>query len=257
MFATVYFGCNPVNSPGGNSSEVYLWIGSDKDSYVSCGMPSGNCPEQNFNFGLNSFLVVANSSVALKKTYIHFTLPGLPSGSQIEEAYLELFHPGKNEDGKSDNILIPVGLASSDWKPLELNYATEPDHDNPLEEFNINLRSQGWSGSINISNLMQRFFFTSEEFHGFHLFWPYQSQGIEKGFYSNNYKDRKVNDMGLAPRLLLKVHLTEGKSVADITFPARLPNDTDLYFPGQQVKILQSVSGGDTWPAEWDVASIK
>ena len=270
LLTLLFFGCDPskllvTEDPADQpvvldiemGDEVYLWISSDKDSYVSCGPPSGNCPEQNFNFGTNSSLVVANSAVAIKKSYVHFTLPNLPSGSQIKEAYLELYHSGKNEDGKSDNILIPVGLASDDWSPMTLTYANEPNRSFPSEEFSIKLRSQDWSGTQNISRLIQELIFTSKEFRGFQLYWPYQSQGIEKGFYSNNYIGRTVGDMGLAPRLLIKLTLPASKTVADISLPQQLPSDTDLNFPGQLVTMMQFVTGGNNWPASWDVASIK
>ena len=258
-------GCNvsplptgPVNTPGPGQT-VYLWIGADKDTYVSCGGPSLGCPERTWNFGGQSNLSVAGSEIALKRSYVHFTLPTLPVFTKIEEAYLELFHPGKNEDGKTDDILLPVAKCPFQWNPLTLTYENEPVPISTAESsFKIKLRSQDWSGSENINVLMGEYFANPQDFLGFIVQWHYQTLGIEKGFYSNNHSSRTVSDLGLAPRLLVKLTLPEGKTVNDIILPSVLPADNDLGFSsGSNVLMVNFVSGGNNWPTSWNVAATK
>ncbi|MCG6914303.1 DNRLRE domain-containing protein [bacterium BMS3Abin03] len=252
-------GCKPISSlPTGpvntsqSSQTVYLWISADKDTYVSK-------DEKERNFRQSSNLSVAGSQIALKRSYVHFTLPTLPVSTKIEEAYLELYHSGKNEDGKTDDIMMPVAKCPFQWNPLTLTYEKEPTPISTSEgSFRIKLRSQDWSGSENINVLMGDYFANPQDFFGFIIQWHYQSLGIEKGFYSNNHISRTVSDLGLAPRLLVKLTLPDGKTVNDITLPSVLPADNDLNFnSGATVLMINSVTGGNNWPASWDVAATK
>lgn len=250
LVGTLPLGCQllPTSSDPKASGTVFLWIGADKDTYVSANEP-------NRNFGQNGFLVVAgNQSLGIiKRSYVHFLLPTLPENTVIEEAYLELYHPGKNEDGQRDDINIPVVRAADSWNPLTMTYGDEPNSFPAGSEFSIALRSQAWAGSGDISGIIGPAFEDPDRFHGFVLFWQdVQSLGIEKGFYSNNYQGRSAADMGNSPRLLVKASLPEGKSTDDITLPP-FPSDNDLDFAGQEVKMLR-FTGGEEWPDEWNVA---
>jgi len=249
----VFISCGilPTGTGDEESGTVYLWIGADKDTYVSA-------RESNRNFGGNGFLVVAGNQdlSIIKRSYVHFLIPNLPEGTEIEEAYLELYHPGKNEDGKRDDISIPVVRAVKNWSPLTMTYDDQPNSFPSSHEFSLNLRSQAWSGSDDIVSLVRQIFDNPDTFHGFVLFWPdVQLLGIEKGFYSNNSQDRTAGDMGRSPRLLVKVTLPDGKSTDDITLPP-FPSDNDLEFDGQDVQMLR-YAGGDDWPEDWNVAVTK
>ena len=249
-------GCNIVSptsdeDPPESSGTVFLWIGADKDAYVSCGRPSGNCPEQDLNFGQEEYLSVAFSSVAIKRVYVHFLIPELPDGTEIQEAYLELYHPGKNEDGKTDDINIPVVRAVSDWSPLDITYATQPNSFPASYEFELTLNSQYWSGSTDIVTIVREIFNNPEAYHGFVLYWDEQSLGIEKGFYSNNYIDRTADDLAQSPRLLVKIRLLDGKTNDDISLPP-IPTDNDLEFSGQEV-LMMRYAGGEDFPESWNV----
>lgn len=253
---SLLIGCNNISPNSSNqqaSGTVFLWIGADKDAFVSCGRPAGGCPESHLNFGQNDKLVVANSQVAIKRSYVHFLIPNLPAGTEIQEAYLELYYPAKNEDGQTDDIDIPVVRAVAPWSPLEITYDTEPNSFPSNSEFTLDLESQSWSGSPDIADIVRQIFSAPSEFHGFVLFWQDQSLGIEKGFYSNNYIGRTADDLGQSPRLLVKVQLPSGKTTDDITLPA-IPADNDLEFEGQEVLMLR-FSGGDDWPESWEVTA--
>lgn len=233
---------------------VFLWVSSDKDAYVSCGSAGTPCSESQLNFGKFGQLVVAKNGVALKKSYVHFGLPILPEGTVIEEAWFEMYHPGKNEDGKTDDILIPFATAAASWSPMLLNLDNEP---NPQLTgggggvMTIHLNSQAWSGSGNISGLIKKWYDGTMSNYGFYIYWNLQNPGIEKGFYSNNDIRRKAMDLGLAPRLLIKIKLPDGKSTNDISLPP-IPAGNDLDFNGQEI-LMMRFSGGDDWPEVWKV----
>ncbi len=236
---------------------VFLWLGADKDAYVSCGRPTvSGCPKKEWNFGNYGTLVVAFNGVALKKSYVHFGLPILPEGTEIKAAYFELYHGGKNEDGKTDNLRIPVAMALSSWSPLKISLANEPNKSLSGIGTYINLNSQDWSGTPNIASLIRAWYANPSSNHGFYIYWPRpETPGIEKGFYSNNSYQRTAEDLWLSPRLLLKVHLPQGTTASDIKLPP-LPADTDLDFGGQEV-LMMLYQGGREWPDEWEVREGK
>lgn len=246
--------CSSPTSSGGQGTvdgTVFLWVGADKDTYVSCGQAGPPCPEENLSFGTHGNLVVARNGVALKKSYVHFGLPILPSGTAVEEAYLELFHPGQNEDGQTDDVNIPVGRAAASWSPHTMTFATEPNPQLTGAETSINLNSMEWSGTPNIVGIVNDWYDDPSSNHGFYIFYAVQTPPIEKGFYSINDIRRTVDDLGLSPRLLLKVQLPDGQSTDDIQLPP-LPADNDIDFDGQQVLMVR-FNGGDDWPDSWGV----
>jgi hypothetical protein len=246
-------GCE-IPSFGGDEEAkgtVFLWISSDKDTYVSCGAAGPPCPEENLTFGTHGTLAVAKNGVGVKQIYVHFGLPTLPEGTVLEEAYLELYHPAQNEDGQTDDVDIPVARASAAWSPEQVSWATQPDTSLTGGEATINLRSTDWSGTEDIVTLVDDWYANPGSNHGFRIYWN-GTPGIEKGFYSNNDINRKVDDLGLAPRLLIRMELPEGKTTSDMTLPA-LPTDNDLSFPAGEEILMVRFAGGTDWPNSWKV----
>lgn len=242
-------GGEPVE--GSASGTVFLWLGSDADTYVSCETGGPPCPGEELNFGTDDFLRVAFSAVALKKTYVRFALPDLPDGSVLTEAYFELYHPGTREDGQSDDISIPVAPAAGPWSPMTLTLANEPNPQLTGGDYDINLNSAEWSGTADLATLVRDWLADPGSNHGFYVYWPDADAGIEKGFYSNNHSSRTEDDLGRAPRLLMRVELPDGATSDDITLPA-IPPDNDLPFDGQTI-LMMRVAGGEDWPAGWEV----
>ncbi len=234
------------------SGTVYLWVGASKDALVSCG--GVGCPEANNNYGLMGFLTVAGWLRATKGAYVYFDMPLLPPGSVVEEAYFEMYHGGKNEDGKTDNVQIPVSRAAAPWSPRTITFANQPNKTAGLGETYLNLNSQDWSGTPNIMGIIRAWMANPATNFGFVASWsPGKSPFIEKGFYSINDRSRTLTDMGLAPRLLLKVQLPDGYDSSSIFMPAFLPVGHDLPTrPGQGVTTMRS-AGGPSWPDSWDV----
>ena len=246
-------GCQLAPPPGGGtaSGTVYLWVSADKDAYTSCG--GSGCPEQNNNYGTQGFVPVANNPPLniLKKAYVHFTPPTFPEGTEIEEAYFEMFHGGTNEDGSTDAIDIPVAEAIAAWSPLTITHANQPNTDLTGGFTTIDLRSAAWSGTPDISATVIDWLETPATNHGLVSYWVYQGTGVEKGFSSNNHTSRTANDLGQAPRLLIKAIFPDGTSTDDMQLGALPPdNDIDL---GTSVLMVEFRSSSD-WPEDWDVS---
>ena len=236
------------------SGTVYIWIGAGKDAHVSCGRPAGGCPEGNTNYGLMGSLSVAGWELAIKSAYVYFDMPQLPDGTEIQEAYFEMYHGGAREDGKTDDVLIPVARVGSTWDPRTITYNNQPNKTPGARETAINLNSQDWSGTPNIVGIVNDWMANPQSNHGLVTSWsPLQAPYIEKGFYSINHPSRTLDDMGLAPRLLLKVQLPPGTDSNDIFLPAFLPVGHDLPTqPGQAITMMRT-AGGAEWPADWNV----
>jgi hypothetical protein len=246
--------CNQVIGPGDPpvaTDTVTMWLAADKDAMVSCGR-TGSCEEGDLNFGKHGTIVAAHWELARKQVYLHFTIPNLPPGTEIIDAYIEVFHPGKNEDGKRDDIDMPLMRAQAPWSPMTLTWRNQPNVDPLAQESYIRLRSQAWSGSPDVASLVRPWFERPADNYGMMLYWRNSlGLGVEKGFYSNNDIRRTQTDMGLSPRLLVRIKLPAGTSTRDITMPF-LPSDTDLDQPRPITMVLMRQGG--TWPVDWNVA---
>jgi len=246
--------CRILNPPSTQSEAelisdtVFIWISSDQDTYISCGRTAG-CEEGDLNFGRHSPLAVARRILSKKLSFVHFTLPNLPSGSEISEAYLELNHNAQNEDGETDDINIPFTYPSSAWQAMTLSWNNAGSNRSPTSHVShICLRSMDWSGSPNIAGDVQG----KSEFDVL-LYWkPSAQPPIEKGLASNNDFSRKQNDLGIAPRLLLRIQLPPGASLMSETSMTFQPNE-DLGRLDQPVT-MSIAEGGVDWPVAWDVA---
>lgn len=231
--------------------DVYFWVSSDKDTYVSCGNPNQSCPEQTWTHGTRDQLVTAEWDLGIKKSYIHFTPPTLPPGAEILEAYVELYHSGKNEDGNTDDLTLPVDLAAAPWSPHTLTYGNQPNQQLIGSITQLELASQAWSSTTNIAGYVMGWHANPSSNTGLVVYWYSQYQNAEKGFYSNNHRSRTATDLGFAPRLLMKVAFADGTSTDDMTLGA-LPTDNDLDL-GSQVLMVRYTSTSE-WPSDWNVA---
>jgi hypothetical protein len=241
----------PPPTPGAGNV-VYLWIGADADAFTWCALTFPGCPQGDNNFGRNGTLPVAYTQLDLKRTYVHFDLPTLPAGSEVEEAYLELYHVGRNEDGRSDDVEIPVALVPAGWDPLTITHNNQPIQGAAGSFTTLNLNSQAWSGTRDIAGTVAGLFASPGTNHGFALHWPTLATPIEKGFYGINDVRRTRADLGLSPRLLVKVQLPAGATAADITL-APLLSSNDLNPPGAGPILMVRTASGSDWPSSWNV----
>jgi len=241
-------GCGRTSAPADDSQTQYLWIAADKDTWVWFEYPDSQ-------WGQDGYLRVAYLGDN-KRSFVHFFLPNLPEGTEVLEAYVELYHGGTTEDGYSDDLDIKVQRAAGAWSPGTLTWNNQPAFGRATE-FTIQLRSAAWSASGDIAGIVQEMVDAPASYHGFIVdyFDPGLSHGIEKGFDSNNHS-RTAQDLAHAPRLLAKVLLPAGKTMNDVTLPA-IPADNDLDFPpGTSILMLRYSSGPD-WPAAWDVVAAE
>ncbi|MBC8144697.1 MAG: DNRLRE domain-containing protein [bacterium] len=247
--------CNQLaTSPGTNNAagEVCYWIAANKDAMVSYGTIG---QEANLNYGNGGFLAIANGPLGRKMSYVHFTVPTYPAGTEILEAKLELYHSGEREDGSTDDININVGIVRNEaWSPATITWNNQPFRGgNPAIDAALRLRSRAWSGTADIAGAVREMIATPDAIHGFAI-WYADASGrqVEKGFYSNNDIRRKQTDLGLSPRLVVKVRFPSGKGTSDATLPF-LPADHDLKSLPQPVTTV-NFRAGSAWPADWNVS---
>ena len=247
-------GCEELLSTIGTdgSSEYVYWITASEDTYASCGRTAG-CEEGDLNFGRHGFLAVAAGQLGTKRAYLDFVLPSFPEGTTVEYAKIELFKPGKNEDGAGDDMRLAIGtVRSGDWSESTLTWNDRPDPGASAGagEFELKLRPQDWSPSTNFFHLMQQIVDDPSTFNGFVISVAPQffGQQIEKGFNSTNYFGRAGDDLDRAPRLLLKVTLPQG-SPSPATF---LP--TGLIGGLGSASVAWRYQAGTEFPANWDVS---
>lgn len=254
LLAVLAAGCqvqsnNPLQT--GSSDVVCLWIAADKDAHVSYGRAG---EEADRNFGKQGSLIVSGlqSITPGKTSYIHFPSPIVPSGSEVLEARLEVFMGGKNEDGTPDDITINGGMMTgTPWSPETVTWNTRPGGNNPApSHFTMRLRSQNWCNSQNIAGFATEMIANPGKYDGLALHLPTQVNA-HKSFYSNNDIRRKQNDLGLSPRLLVKLKLPAGKTASDISMPF-LISDTDLALA--RPILMVRFSTGAEWPKDWNVA---
>ncbi|HLA64705.1 MAG TPA: DNRLRE domain-containing protein, partial [Rhodothermales bacterium] len=233
--------------------DVYLWVGANADAFTWCGLQTPGCPYGDANFGRNGILPVAFTQLDIKRTYVHFDLPTLPAGTEVQEAYLELYHGGRNEDGRSDDVDIPVALVPTAWDPMTITHNNQPIVGTPGSFTALNLRSQSWSGTPDIAGQVAAMFADPSSNHGFALTWPSPAQPIEKGFTGINDIRRTRTDLGQSPRLLVRVRLPEGRTASDIVLPPLLSTN-DLNPAGSgPILMVRTTSGGSDWPTSWNV----
>jgi hypothetical protein len=230
------------------SGSIVMWVSADQDTYISCGRTSA-CEEGNLNFGRHSPLAVAGWDLARKMPFIHFRLPELPTGTKILETYIELYHNGRNEDGRTDDLKIPVARPAP-WDAMILTWNNSANTSSTAGAYNICLRSLAWSGSPNIAGDIQG----KQEYDVF-LSWAYpgSTPPIEKGFASDNDFSRTQNNLGLAPRLLVKAQLPPGTTISSRAVRTFQPSE-DLGRLTQPV-LMMIAEQTAVWPPAWQVAT--
>jgi hypothetical protein len=230
---------------------VYFWISSDADTYVECVNTGGACNGSTIDHSGYDFITAGSSVLAIQRSYVNFPRPTFPPGTVIEEAYFELFHSGKNEDGKRDDILVDVHKVRTPWNAGQLTYSNQPiQTGSGGGEFHIRLESQDWSGTENIGFDIPKELGPAGNFNGFLIFMANHEPGYMKGFYSGNHKSRTLSDLGFAPRLLLKVTLPEGTTTDDVKFESLHSDGNGGGYFGYR---FRQSSG---WPGEWKVAHL-
>jgi hypothetical protein len=256
--------CNPITGPsgGGTSSTdiAYIWTAPYTDTYVSSHEPDRNFLGYELMASYNG---VGALGPGLKTTcYVKFLMPILPQGAKVEEAYFEIFHGGKNEDGTTDDITFNVSEVGKAFRADTVTWNNGPDGRQfiaglPVSPNPNRFRSQDWCSTPDISGLIQKYIDDPSTNHGFRI--TVADQRIfYKGFYSNNSFGRTATALGKAPRIVMKVTMPAGMASAqNISWP-NVPADHDMKNPtafprGQAILISQYQFGGSDFPAVWNV----
>ncbi|MGD2110866.1 MAG: hypothetical protein PVI86_15920 [Phycisphaerae bacterium] len=247
---------------GTGSGFIFVWLAAVKDTYympLLTDPPTPAGADHGCDIDLRvGYQLVGPNDEALR-TYVDFLFPEFPPGSEVREAYLNLYHPSNMGDGTPDNnMCIPGTNATDHWDPC---VDTEPPFTNG-HALAIRLRSQAWSGSADIYDKVQDILDGTTSFDGWVLYWNESYRN--KDFWSNNHPSRTRNSLGFAPRLLLRVELPPGATAADIVFPP-LPSDNDLGDVSRR-PLLPAATGSvlmmlvedaadrlSPWPTSWDV----
>lgn len=243
----------PPNQPQQNQPTqkfiTYFWLAADKDAYVTSiqDWPHGGLFWDNIGTG------TVNGT---QRTYVHFFMPTLPAGAKILDARINLYEDSQMWPGQAG---FDIGTTNDDWNPETIIWSDQPNPPGPLgtgATFGAYTTYNVWRGSTDVKNIVQQQFDNPSTNFGFVL----QSHDIYgevvRSFSSVNNLSRTSDDMGQAPRLLLKVETDTRLELSDVLATSLTPdNELSPRLPGQ-VLVLLMRSGTDTgWPTDWDVAT--
>lgn len=261
LLALASVGCQLPTQPGSGSTSnndiAYIWNSAYTDTYIS-----SQEPDRNF---LPNELMAAQYAVGplgpgMKTTcYVKFIMPVMPQGSVVEEAYFEVFHGGKNEDGTTDDITFNVSEVEQPFNARTVTWNNGPDGrlfvaGQPISPNSNRFRSQDWCSTPNISGLIQKYIDEPSTNNGFRVTIS-DLRTYYKGFYSVNSFGRTRTELGKAPRIVMKIRMPAGTAnSSNISWP-NVPADHDLArFPtGQNIKISEYQFGGADFPPSWNV----
>jgi hypothetical protein len=227
---------------------VSVWVGAEEDAYISCGPPgpAGSCPEQNLNFGRHSQLVVAQWDLARKRSFVRFRVPTFPPGGAIVSAHVEMFHEGVREDGQRDDIRIRFDTPPPPpWVATTLTWANSPINQALGGPNCIQLVSKAWSASNDIAAQL-----VPGTFYEMYVN-TLEPPAIEKAFASNNHSSRTATNLGIGPRLLMRVRVFFWAQLA-ASVTRSFPPSHDLGRLAQPV-LMEMSSPSANWPASWTV----
>ncbi|MCG2634485.1 MAG: DNRLRE domain-containing protein [Gammaproteobacteria bacterium] len=250
-------GLTPTLEGSAPPGVAYIWLTPDKDAYVAC---TGPCTDATQNFGTLFNLDSARGGAGLlneKRSYIRFYLPQLPAGTQVLDAYINLYEDSRQQPG---SVSLPIAEANGGWFPREVNWGTQPNPPGaaglgvalgPFQDVNE------WRGHTpGIPGVVQRWFSIVNANQGVLINNSGQPPFL-RSFSSDNHLSRTETDFGNAPRLLLKVTTELGLNLGTPDSAVALPPldvDTDLdeYLTGPVLMVR--IAPGPDWPPAWDLA---
>jgi hypothetical protein len=257
-------GCQLPGDPGkdvpSSNDIVYIWTSAYTDTYISSDEPDRNFSANDLMAAQNA---VGSRGPGMKTiSYVKFIMPILPQGSEVEEAYFEVFHGGKNEDGTTDEITFNVSEVMQPFNARTITWNNGIDGrmfyvGQPISPYPNRFRSQDWCSTPNIFGLIQTYIDDPSKHNGFRVTIS-DIRTYYKGFYSNNSFGRNSTSLGKAPRIVMKVRMPSGMATrSNISWP-NVPADHDMTNPAafpqrQDILISQYQFGGSDFPAAWNV----
>jgi len=193
-------------APAGSS---WLLITADKDAAAVCSItaPTTSCvgngiADSNFSdtSTITSRRLIEGPIFDATRSYFHFTLPILPPGTTVDQAYINLMDVENSITPTQDSI--PIGIAAAPWITNTITWNNQPNPDLLdgaidgvfITPFKTQFEWRGHSASIH--PYINDIYSGSAENNGFVL-------GVGPGKHSRGF--RSANTGFDAPRLYLRV----------------------------------------------------
>jgi hypothetical protein len=255
LFSLTSYGCNgrnPItNNPPSSGSQTfvsYFWCTAVKDAYVSSVL--------DYNHGGYDWNNVGTGQTnGWQRTYIEFYLPQLPAGAVITDAHINVYENSQQWPGQSS---IDVALANGDWDPTTITWSNQPNPPGAMGAGPAIGAYSGipkWRGTDNIAGYVQDHMDDPSSNNGFVLVMNDYYGNWLRSFASLNHATRTADNMGQAPRLMLRIETNAPLTNANV-LPSGLPIDNELT---NRLTGLITVSeqrfGISDWPSDWDVAT--
>ncbi|MDJ0974951.1 MAG: DNRLRE domain-containing protein [Planctomycetota bacterium] len=237
---------------------MWIWLAADQDTPARCQGPF--CNGGDTAYGTDPLLDAGETNDEIARSYMRFTMPDLPAGTTVEEAYLGMFQAGGSRATRGTAFLgiVPV---EDPWDPNNLTYNTQPRSFLGQNEFNLTpvVDENGWWTSPNIKRYVDYKLANPQLNYGFVTTY---AKGVDQPtapvvpnifrFRSNNFGNRTPTQIGTGPRIVIKVILPQGATVNDVSLPPLQPgHDLATDASGKAARALLRV--GADWPADWQV----
>jgi hypothetical protein len=186
---------------------------------------------------------------------VQFYLPILPSDAKVTHAYINVYENSQQWPGQNQ---IDVALANGPWDASTIKWSDQPNPPGPLGSGPAIGPYSGipkWRGTDNIASYVQGHLDDPSSNNGFVLVMNGYNGDWVRSFASLNHATRTADNMGQAPRLLMRVETNAPMTNADV-IPGPIPADNELSprFPGL-ITVSEQFFGLNDWPSNWDVAT--
>jgi hypothetical protein len=238
--------------PSPSDSGTYLfWLAATKDAHVS-----SSIPEANYD-GMFSLVCSHGDPNKEQRFYIKFFMPQLPAGTEVLEAYINIYED--SQTGQAGTVTIPVGEAIADWDPYQITWNMQP---NPIGAFSTAAKEiqsyvnyNMWRTSGDVKEIAQKHLDDPASNFGW-LFNNQSPTAFTRSFKSMNALDaRTQTELQLGPRLLLKVKSDTPLNSSNIgTAVSGSTELGNMYGFNTDIRVYR-IASEDDWPAEWEVAT--
>lgn len=254
VLCLLYFnGCSTEENPqntGGGSTTTYLWLTAIKDAYVRSDIPEFNGSGA---FSLNVAHGIPNGE---HRTYIKFFMPQLPDGSQIVEAYINVYEDSRT--GQPGSGGIPIGTAQDEWDPTSITWNNQPNPGGPLSvgtQIGSFISENMWRTSGDIKLIVQEHLDNPATNFGWLLDNTSLFDFIRSFTSMNAPSGRTQLDLENGPRLLIKVQSTVPLNESNIGTTVTGSNELgSMYGTGVDILVYKISSGGN-WPESWEIGT--
>ncbi len=254
VFIIILSGCCQLsNTCGDDGVDVstspnyyYVWLTTSQDAYVDDRNP--DAPFNTFSLNINHGLPNGEH-----RTYLQFFIPQFPEGTEVLEAYINVFEDSQQNNGTQS---ISVREASEGWNSSTItwnNQPTPPGMGIYVSSIKAFEGVNKWRGSDNIKLKAKQFIENPSSHYGFILdnVGPYN---LTRSFTSmNSPRGRTETKLDQCPRFLLKLKSDVPLTPQSIGTTVTGSNEfDDLYGTGTEF-LVYKIETGDNWPPSWEI----